>query len=335
MGCESEAGKTARVYTEHYWMQEFDGAYQLVCDDDREAMSLVDWRKSESENDLTQAVIKGLLEKEGLERLQLSVLEESSGEAGSAVQVTLAIKGKKEEAFSQAVENDAAGVPCVATGWKEKVEQERLYDSVDGKIKQASDLADGYDFEAAEALLGEAEAESAALESWRKELMDGSIELQRTLIASLKATGVRKSGNWFIRADTNPMTDVEDRYAWLKAEGEDGIVNKASTIHLRCKEKKLEVYMNADLVLDSDYRYDTVRGRIRFGDAQAEKYSGGRSTDYTAVFLRNPKTWLSRFEGSDGTKIAVEFDGHSRSKTSIFMNVGSTEVVSFIRAACP
>jgi len=98
---------------------------------------------------------------------------------------------------------------------------------------------------------------------------------------------------WRVRTETSPMDDVTNVYVSLDADKaiKGRLSEETPTLVLRCLKKKAEVYFDAHMQVDAEYRaYGISAGsvRIRFDQQKAETFNFPTSKDGQALFVMNP-----------------------------------------------
>lgn len=95
------------------------------------------------------------------------------------------------------------------------------------------------------------------------------------------------TGKWIIATETSPVDDSQTVVLKLNAEKQvQGWLDKfLPTLIIRCKERKIEVYVytGTQSEVESDIDYSTVR--VRFDKEQAMTLQLSHSTDGTALFF--------------------------------------------------
>lgn len=77
---------------------------------------------------------------------------------------------------------------------------------------------------------------------------------------------------------------------------------------IRCSKKEADVYLNADMILDSHWRNDSTEIRLKFDDLQPIPMQSTISTDHQAAFFRYTGTAI---EGLlKARRVLVEFTPH-------------------------
>ncbi|MDX9723315.1 MAG: hypothetical protein RBU37_21365 [Myxococcota bacterium] len=227
---------------------------------------------------------------------------------------------------------------CVDTGWAaaahaRELERARrtVLEAAIASIEEASDLSVEFRYPEARRLLDQAEASLATVGN-----DEAAVENVRSQVAEAKAAlGVLEAkwitGRWTKREDLDPMTDVRNVTASLHGKGES-----RAMLTLRCSRGELDAYVSSEHMLDASWRNDQVTGQHRFGSEPAEKLTGGRSTDYHAVFLSKPSAWLELLRAHDGQSWTVELPVHNRRPVTLqFELEGAAQAIALVAEACP
>ncbi len=227
---------------------------------------------------------------------------------------------------------------CVVTGWAQMQRDLATAQGVADLVGRALDETLDWKLDDASATLASARDELGKLAPDNP--LRGSSEEQLAKAEGLVAA--RKTGwaggRWRVTAEKDPMTDaVEVTAALASVDGLPNVIGemKPASIIARCARGKLDVYVNTDTILDSDYRYDSVSGQHRFGSAAAERFSGSVSTDRKAVFLRDPGRWLAQFEAHEAESWAVELPIYNRRPAAVTFDLAAAgKALPQVRDAC-
>lgn len=218
---------------------------------------------------------------------------------------------------------------CVATGWALDKKVKASLDAGLADATAAQVLIADWRFDEAEAKVAEEEATVAEIPADRVEraTADTNVTALRTLLTMARAGWV--GGRWRVTEDMDPMTDAKNVIARL--ESTDGLpdmigTEKHATLIARCNRGTLDLYIATDSMLDADWQYDSVTGQYRFDAEPPAKLSGSRSTDYKAMFLRNPISWLEKLSSHEGATWAVELPLFRRKPATVHFNLDSATV---------
>jgi hypothetical protein len=111
--------------------------------------------------------------------------------------------------------------------------------------------------------------------------------------------------NWYKTEKTDPMDGFKEIVLTTNA------IDHIGALIIRFQGKKLEVYVNADEILDNG----TVK--IKFDDGTPVKQNWGRSTDYKAVFAPDAFSLLTKLQHSK--KFYLQYQPYERlPETTIF-----------------
>lgn len=169
-------------------------------------------------------------------------------------------------------------------------------------------------------------------------------ELRKTL--NQKVTGyaqaqdalARSRGQWYVDEAVDRMTDEGEITATLQSQG--GYPNvfgniTSAVLVVRCRSKKLEVFVSTESVIDSRYT-GAVSGKMRFGVASATSFTGGISTDHKGVFFNGARAWVQKLKGFDSQVLAIELPIFQRGRhVAEFDLTGSSHVMGEILEKCP
>lgn len=114
-------------------------------------------------------------------------------------------------------------------------------------------------------------------------------------------------GKWHRTKSKDPMTDDVNVMVTLNSDNEVQGTFKSSrgTLVGRCAEKRLELYLATDVMLDDTYEVGIV-ARHRFNEEKAERVIFTRSTDYHGAFFQSPREWLKKLAARSDTVVSIE-----------------------------
>ncbi|MCB9765831.1 MAG: hypothetical protein H6739_39010 [Alphaproteobacteria bacterium] len=332
---EDEASEIALRYA-NLPLTEVEQSYAMVCADDKAAKSLAEQKAAlEALKESFPDLFKEKAEEDQVSRSVQSV-ELDAGKTSGTVHLE-PTKGDETDSQSFRVQKEGEDW-CIVTGWAEIKRYEDAATKAQGLVDEAKSLKENWKFDEASAKLDEVDIALAEIpeEHFTAVSVRSDVAFERTMLDTLTKDWL--GGRWSGSTEKDPMTDQENAVVYL--ESLDSLTNsvglgKKAALIVRCQKGKFEAYVNAGTVLDSNWRYDTVSGQHRFGDAKAEKLIGGVSTSRDAVFLRDPKSWARRFKESDGSKWLVELPVYNRTpQTVTFDLTGSTKAIDMVLGAC-
>jgi hypothetical protein len=306
-----KATQAALAYTEvPYW--EPDRSWPMVCPADQAAMSIAE---RQQEVAALFAEHPEMLEngKRAAEGRTLTVRHASMNAEGTIATVEISVQWSddpKPDTTRVTLHQDPSRSDwCVATGWAEDQRFERIAADVEQLVAQADALAQDWKFDEAGARLREAAQVISVLpeDHPRRGSAEARVTAQQSLLEMQAKDWV--GGRWTLTEETDPMTDAKNAVAMLRSldrlSPSSGQARPATLI-VRCHRGKLDSFINAGAVLDSDRRTSAVRGQHRFGDAPAEPLRGSISTSRDAVFLDRPREWAARWAASNDASWRVE-----------------------------
>ena len=229
---------------------------------------------------------------------------------------------------------------CVVTGWAEEARLEGIAAEAKAATEGIEALLDDWKLDEAAAQIAAARAILQAIPEEKMptsgSLVDIDLTGHETILALKREQHI--AGRWSGTESTDPMTDDHNVTVFLKSlDGVPGTLGGSEPLTLiaRCQERKLDVFISAPSMLDSDFRYDTISGRHRFGDEPAQKLRANESTSHKAAFLRNGRAWLALLSERDGQKWTVELPFYSKgAHAATFDLTGSTEALAKVGEAC-
>ncbi len=261
--------------------------------------------------------------------------DKASGEVVVVASITQDDGSKKEVTDTVKVRKEADGW-CVVTGWAESKRLDGIAADIDRLEKEASADLDAWNIDGARSALTAAEKRLAELPDDRRAVAESGLGLTKVLLEAKSDGWV--GGRWVVSSETDPMTDEKNVVARL--ESTTGLPNslgreEPSHLIVRCKRNKLDLYIATGTMLDSDWRYDSVGGQFRFGSDAPARFSGSRSDDYKAVFLRNPRDWMEKLVDHEADGWAVELPIYQRSPaTTKFDLTATSKALAAIPDSC-
>jgi len=143
------------------------------------------------------------------------------------------------------------------------------------------------------------------------------------------------TGAWDVSESKSEMTDEHTVALSLRAsaplQNDFGAV--WPTLVVRCRENRIEAYVNAKMVLDGDSDGDS-RVRLRWNEDSPIEATWSRSSDYQAVFADDPAALLvglSRY-----SKFRIEVHPYDRTPVvASFAPRGVEPLIPKLTRACP
>ena len=337
---QQEAADAALAYVTSEYVERA-AAYDLACTDERAAKSKDDYL---AELDSVKSLVgpkwdELLAAAKSLKRTVKSTTLNADQSQGS---VTITSVGEDE---ASPAENEVTVLVrlegdgwCVITGWSEQKRLDGIVSEIESLTKTLDEQIDTWALAEAELTLGTAEAKLSELpvEHLAQSRIASSVAGQRGLLTAKKTGWV--GGRWRVTEEVDPMTDQKNMTAHLqsatKMPNSIGDEKSASLI-VRCTRGELDVYVSTPVMLDSDWRYDSVSGQHRFGSAPPEKLTGGVSKGRDAVFLRNPNAWLAQFAAHESDAWTVELPVYGRMPASVkFDLTGVSKALAAVPDEC-
>lgn len=139
---------------------------------------------------------------------------------------------------------------------------------------------------------------------------------------------------WEVDTTRSEMTDEPSVTLSLKAISPEpeSLLEIRPRLIVRCKEKELELYVSTGSVLDADN--DMTPVRVRWGTAEPQEAFWGRSTNYTAAFAPEPRTFLKQLLTNPDLRFEVHpYD--AAPKVIRFDARGLDRHITQLDAACP
>ena len=140
------------------------------------------------------------------------------------------------------------------------------------------------------------------------------------------------SGKWEGHTEQSPIDDSKNVYIALSANS--SIVgrfgkNPTPVLHLRCKEKETEAYINFDTFLGSD----SVQVTSRLDRDKAQTISWGISTDHNSAFAPRPIQFIKSLIKKESLLVQLTPYGENTVMTSFDVR-GLDESIKPIQEAC-
>jgi len=335
---ESRAEKTVRAYVTpdpvslEGWVAQWD----YVCSDDQEAQPREEMlalrQKVWDDPEAQAAYIKYVRDLDVQDASSFLNDEKTEG-------VVILSTSEGEQTFRVRLEEEQW---CVDNDWaEEKAARERteLIESIKSTFSNTESLIERYMFdevgtrlEQGEKLLEELGEDDPQYSSLQSQLYVAEASYEEQKESWL-------GGRWTGFSGENTLTRKPEALAMSQAIGLGirylGRYEKARLV-FRCMDGKLEVYINAMVMLTTNYRYGTTSGKYRFGEGPVTSISGNAGESHKAMFLRNPQDWLDTFQAHDGEEWVVELNPFQQTPaTTTFDLTGSTAAVAKVREACP
>lgn len=114
-------------------------------------------------------------------------------------------------------------------------------------------------------------------------------------------------GRWIREVTKDAMTDDVNVVVVLRSDNEvkGRFDSSRGTIAGRCREKRLELYVSTEVMIDDTYDVGVV-ARYRFNEEKATRVIFARSTDYHGAFFSNPKQWMTTLAARQDAILNVE-----------------------------
>lgn len=189
---------------------------------------------------------------------------------------------------------------------------------------EATAFSKSYDFAEAKAKLEEALKLTPADLVLKKELLEAEAALLNVI-----------AGKWSGETSKDAMTDDVNVVVALPSETEiqKSFGTSRPMLYVRCREKKLEVYVALDAVVDGSL-FDGVNGRFRFGAAKAESVRLSEAKGGEAVFLPGAGQWVDRFVANEASTFVLEVPLYSGAGVSTFKLAGAKKALARVTNAC-
>ncbi|MDP2314905.1 MAG: type VI secretion system-associated protein TagO [Pseudomonadota bacterium] len=142
----------------------------------------------------------------------------------------------------------------------------------------------------------------------------------RAKVAEMERKLSEPGHQWRVTDETNPMDDSRTVVLTVKAAETFRYhtgASKRPTLVLRCKSRKLEVYINNDA--SADDAWDGTRVKLRFDDKPLQRVSATESTSRDALFLSKPGPLLDQMAASN--KMLYEFTPFSSAPALVSFDV--------------
>lgn len=137
---------------------------------------------------------------------------------------------------------------------------------------------------------------------------------------SLRLRGITP---WFISTYVSEADDTKvilgDKHAEIAINGWYKQKYLPSMV-VRCKEKRLEIYIVVDMYPDVEYGHDGSTVRVRFDKTKAFRQRWSKSTDGKALFSPYPKSFFRQMRKHK--TLWFQFTPYNSSSISTYFNVG-------------
>ncbi len=151
-----------------------------------------------------------------------------------------------------------------------------------------------------------------------------SILLSTVPLVAVAEGDYRDEGNWFIKKETNKLTDKTDVYAMLSPSSGSG------TLFLRCANNKTEAFLSVDNYLGSGYG-TPITTRIDGGKPIKSSWSMGEGGD--AAFAPKSLVFIKSINGKK--ELIIGYSPYGKSQVIAEFNLnGIDKVASEISVAC-
>ncbi|HEX5775924.1 MAG TPA: hypothetical protein VFX95_04505 [Caulobacteraceae bacterium] len=155
---------------------------------------------------------------------------------------------------------------------------------------------------------------------------------------STAAPMVERADNWSVNEEVSPLDDSRNVYASVDATNKikGWLSSERPSLMTRCKEGKLEAYIDTKSQLTSDYDlYEGQRTRVKYrvGTAPTVTVWASESSDGNAFFIPSPRTFISQLRGAD--RFVVEYTPFQAGMgTATFSITGADAALAKVLAAC-
>ena len=348
LACSTES-KVSALAVEYETVEDITPAgiaarWDMVCADDQAASSKEDIQEEYEKVfalDGFAAAVQTLYTPDSMS-VQSAVLSEDGNEA--TVRIIRSWEGSDDKSFTVKLRLED-GSWCINTDAAEDAEAARLKEIRDKKVSKfnleltmTSSWWDGWEFDRAGESLALAESILAEIGEDDEDYGQFKRALRITRDSHDAQKALWLGGRWAGSNSENPLTRKKEATAVL--EGLDGIPYigdiKNARLVFRCLGGDLDVYINAQAMLQSNYRYNSVTGKYRFGDGPIIDVTGTAGKDSKSLFFRNPETMLNTFQAHDGETWIVELNPFRQTPQVVTFDLtGSTAAVAKVKEACP
>jgi type VI secretion system protein VasI len=144
---------------------------------------------------------------------------------------------------------------------------------------------------------------------------------------------------WSVSEETSPLDDSRNVYATVSADDKikGWLTSERPTLSVRCKEGKLDVYLDTKSQITSDLDFDSGQSlapiKYRVGSGAHVSARDPLSSDGKAIFFRHPEGLVGSLRTAD--RFVVEYTPfQSGLGVATFNITGSAEALSKVLAAC-
>ncbi len=156
-------------------------------------------------------------------------------------------------------------------------------------------------------------------------------KLANTIGVSMKkSTNQKKTGNWMMEIQKNPIDDSKTVIGVLTAKSGKSKWGNPISLILRCQSKQTEAYINWGSYLGDD----SPEVLVRIGDTEAVTERWGSSTDKTVTFYRADAIEFAKSLESSKKFVAQVTPYMESPITAVFELNGIDKVVKSIREIC-
>lgn len=148
-----------------------------------------------------------------------------------------------------------------------------------------------------------------------------------------------KSSAWTVSEEKSPLDDSSNVYASVDAQNKvrGWLTSERPSLSVRCKEGKLEAYLDAKSQLTSRLDFDAGQSlaaiTYRVGTAPPVKSRVPESSDGRALFFRKPESFIRNLRGAD--RLVVEYTPFQAGiGVATFAIGGSAEAMKRVLSAC-
>lgn len=158
-----------------------------------------------------------------------------------------------------------------------------------------------------------------------------------TAIPEPTPTTTPETGNWQNNSKQSDFTDTQTVTILLDADSPvtGWLDTQTPTLVIRCKENEFEIYIVVGMQFDVETGLsDESTIRFRFDKGTAFEMVAGQSTDGEAVFINNPRVFLSKMVNAN--TLVFGFTPFNASPVSTTFDLtGLSNAVKPVLEACP